>query len=68
MDVYRPGRREPVATGATVVAIPSAADDLAAVPEPTAVVSLPVAAAGDVVDALGSDATTGFVLTTRGAG
>ena len=57
-----------MATGATVVAIPSAADDLAAVPEPTAVVSLPVAAAGDVVDALGSDATTGFVLTTRGAG
>ncbi|OAB86275.1 hypothetical protein AWH69_13035 [Janibacter melonis] len=68
VDVYRPGRREPVATGATVVAIPSTADDLAAVPEPTAVVSLPVEAAGDVVDALGADAATGFVLTTRGAG
>lgn len=68
VDVYRPGRRDPVATGATVVAIPSTVDDLAAVPEPTAVVSLPVSAAGDVVDALGEDAATGFVLTTRAAG
>lgn len=64
VDVYRPGRGEPVAEGARVVAIPTSSDDLAAVPEPTAVLALPVDAAGDVVTALGEDATTGFVLTT----
>lgn len=67
VDVYRPGLRDPVAEGALVVAVPSGGDDLAAVPEPTAVLALPVAAAGDIVDALGADASTGFLLTTHGA-
>lgn len=61
VDVYRPGRREPVAEDARVVG------DLSVTSEPTAVLALPAAAAGDIVDALGSDATTGFVLTTRSA-
>lgn len=67
VDVYRPGRRDPVAEEARVVAIPAGGDDLAAVPEPTAVLALPTSAAGDIVDALGEDATTGFLLTARGA-
>ena len=67
VDVYRPGRREPVAEDARVVAVPDDGDDLSVTSEPTAVLALPAAAAGDIVDALGSDATTGFVLTTRSA-
>ncbi len=68
VDVYRPGRREPVAEDARVVAVPhDGDDDLSVTSEPTAVLALPAAAAGDIVDALGSDATTGFVLTTRSA-
>lgn len=66
VDVYRPGRGEPVAEQARVVAVPSTADDLSAVPEPTAVLSLPARQAATVVDALGEEATVGFVLTVRG--
>ena len=66
VDVYRPGRREPVAEEARVVAIPVGGDEPAAIPEPTAVLSLSAASAGDIVDALDEDVATGFVLTARG--
>ena len=67
VDVYRGGRAEPVVRDALVVAADQPSEDglAPATSAPQSVVAVPSADAGSLVEALGEDATTGFVLALR---